>query len=38
MPLNTNASEPKQSGKALDFGSETLLAVAVLLLLLRYKA
>ena len=38
MPLNSNACEPKQSGKALDFGSETLLAVAVLLLLLRYKA
>ena len=39
-PLGNMASVPKESsqGESIDFGSETLLVLAALLLMLRYKA
>lgn len=39
-PLGNIATAPKESsqGESADFGSETLLVLAVLLLMLRYKA
>lgn len=39
-PLGNMATAPNESsqGKSADFGSETLLVLAVLLLMLRYKA
>ena len=40
LPLGNRATVPNESsqGKSADLGSETLLVLAVLLLMLRYKA